>query len=273
MSRESTPAAVMIRSAFTLVELLVVIAVIAILAALLLPALPRSKASAEGIQCASNLHQLGLAWDLYSQDNADLLVDNHGVPEILARRQNWVNNVEDWVDGDDNTNLVYLQDCKLAPYLNRSTRVFKCPADREKAANGDRTRSMSMNAMVGNTGDLTNRFNPTYVQYLKHGQINSPSATFVFLDEHCDTINDGFFVNQLDDYIWGNVPGSYHNGAVNLAFADGHQERHRWTIADTIRAPRQGAARGGFPAQPKTDFDWLKERTSIKKPSPGSEPR
>jgi prepilin-type processing-associated H-X9-DG protein len=80
-------------------------------------------------------------------------------------------------------------------------------------------------------------------------------------------LNDGFFVNRLEDHNWGNVPGSYHNGAMNLSFVDGHLESHRWLVPDTVRPPRQGAARGGFPATPSTDFDWLKARTSVKKPS------
>jgi prepilin-type N-terminal cleavage/methylation domain-containing protein/prepilin-type processing-associated H-X9-DG protein len=254
--------------AFTLLELLVVIAIIAILASLLFPSLVMSKSKAEAMTCGSNIRQLSLAWTLYADENADRLVNNHGVPETLARRQTWANNVEDWLDGPDNTNLVYLSDSKLGPYANHATKIYKCPSDREPAANGQRIRSMSMNSMVGDPGELTNRFNPTYIQFFKSAEIPKPSGIYVFLDEHCDTINDGFFLNRLENYNWGNLPGSYHGGAVNLSFADGHLERHKWVVPDTVRPARQGAARGGIVASPPTDFDWLKERTSVKKTPP-----
>jgi len=59
------------RRAFTLVELLVVIAVVAILASLLLPALSASKAAVRRVQCVDNLRQLGLAAQMYWDDNDD----------------------------------------------------------------------------------------------------------------------------------------------------------------------------------------------------------
>ena len=92
----------------------------------------------------------------------------------------------------------------------------------------------------------------------------NPAGIFVFLDEQADTLNDGFFVNRLEEYNWGNLPGSYHNGAVNLSFVDGHRESHRWVVPDTVR-PVLGTQINSFRASPPTDFDWLKARTSVKK--------
>src|ERR1700749_1591210 len=98
---------------FTLIELLVVIAVIAILAALLLPALSQSKMLAQSTQCSSNLRQLSVAFLLYADDYAGLLVNNYGKGQTLSTRNTWANNVEDWGTADDNTNLTYLTDTLL----------------------------------------------------------------------------------------------------------------------------------------------------------------
>src|ERR1051325_214628 len=56
---------------FTLIELLVVVAIIAILAALLLPVLRQAKFKAKQAQCASQLHQIGIAAISIAQDNSD----------------------------------------------------------------------------------------------------------------------------------------------------------------------------------------------------------
>ena len=123
-----------------------------------------------------------------------------------------------------------------------------------------------MNSLVGNPGVLTNQFNPTYRQFFKSADMPNPSQTFVFLDEHPDTINDGFFMNRLDTYSWGNLPATYHGGSTSFSFADGHTEVHHWQVPATVRPAVKGGAGGGFPANPPTDYDWLKERTSVKVP-------
>ncbi|MBN2506149.1 MAG: prepilin-type N-terminal cleavage/methylation domain-containing protein [Verrucomicrobia bacterium] len=97
---------------FTLVELLVVIAIIALLAALLLPVLGQMKARARGIECLSNLRQIGLALQLYTQDN------HHRLP-----------NVRDPVLSTNSPSTAHATiDQVLRPYLG-STEVLRCPAD------------------------------------------------------------------------------------------------------------------------------------------------
>jgi prepilin-type processing-associated H-X9-DG protein len=85
------------------------------------------------------------------------------------------------------------------------------------------------------------------------------------VEEHPDSINDGFFVNSYDDMKWNNLPASYHNGSANLQFADGHVESHRWT-ADTVRPAQKGGYPVGFVPNPTTDWNWLKERAGDRKP-------
>ncbi|MCL2646596.1 MAG: prepilin-type N-terminal cleavage/methylation domain-containing protein [Phycisphaerales bacterium] len=58
------------RRAFTLIELLVVVAIIGVLVAILLPNLAKAKAAARRAVCSSNLHQLGLATNLYLDSNS-----------------------------------------------------------------------------------------------------------------------------------------------------------------------------------------------------------
>jgi prepilin-type N-terminal cleavage/methylation domain-containing protein/prepilin-type processing-associated H-X9-DG protein len=66
--------------AFTLVEMLVVIAIIAILAALMLPVFGRAKEEARATVCLGNLHQVGLALQIYVQENNNKLPVMRDVP-------------------------------------------------------------------------------------------------------------------------------------------------------------------------------------------------
>lgn len=70
---------------FTLVELLVVIGIIAVLISLLMPAVQRARAQAQAVACSSNLRQLVLFCQIYSNDNKGF------VPIGRASNLRWVN--------------------------------------------------------------------------------------------------------------------------------------------------------------------------------------
>ncbi|GMV98193.1 MAG: hypothetical protein AMXMBFR83_25450 [Phycisphaerae bacterium] len=69
------------RAAFSLIELLLVAGIVALLAAILLPAFRQARGQARRAACMNNLHQLGLATEMYVQSHRDLLPD----PFILGR--------------------------------------------------------------------------------------------------------------------------------------------------------------------------------------------
>src|ERR1700722_10123020 len=143
--------------AFTLIELLVVIAIIAILAAILIPVLASAQERARRAQCLSNLHQLGMAWVMYPNDNNDKIMSNPAASGLgygsgaNANLQNWVNGYFSWaVNNADNTNVVYLVQALTGPYCSYAVKIFKCPDDTSKCKeNGvqmlDRVRSYSIN--------------------------------------------------------------------------------------------------------------------------------
>jgi prepilin-type N-terminal cleavage/methylation domain-containing protein/prepilin-type processing-associated H-X9-DG protein len=99
--------------AFTLVELLTVIAIIALLAALLLPVLGRAKEAARATACLSNLHQIGIALQIYVQENNNKLPvmrDVSADPAVAA------------------TNTFPAINKVLAAQLG-NTNVLRCPSD------------------------------------------------------------------------------------------------------------------------------------------------
>jgi prepilin-type processing-associated H-X9-DG protein len=191
--------------------------------------------------------------------------------------------VLDWELSADNTNKANLTDGALGPYVSRVSAVYRCPSDsvvsalQSAAGWSSRVRSYSMNASVGDAGTLTssgvNTNNPNYSQFFTLTSIPAPAQIFVFLDEHPDSISDGYFVNRSAYPEWIRLPASWHNGGATFSYADGHAETHSWTSASTIAPSLPDAA--GLPIEASDDprdFNWILAHMSVSLGAPPAYP-
>jgi prepilin-type processing-associated H-X9-DG protein/prepilin-type N-terminal cleavage/methylation domain-containing protein len=258
---------------FTLMELLVAGAIIGILAGLLLSALAGSKARARSIFCQNNNKQLVLGWLMYADEHSQRLAYN--LAGAAARTNlNWAAGVLDWELTSDNTNLACLSEAALGPYVARATASYRCPSDfalsalQSAAGWTGRARSYSMNASVGDAGELSssgvNTNNPGYAQFFTLTSIPAPARIFLFLDEHPDSVSDGYFVNRSSYPEWIRLPASWHNGGAAFSYADGHAETYIWKCASTKPPPLPDAA--GLPidvSDDPRDFNWVIAHMSV----------
>ncbi|HOX04178.1 MAG TPA: type II secretion system protein [Candidatus Paceibacterota bacterium] len=262
---------------FTLIELLVVIAIIAILAGMLLPALAKSKTKAQGIMCMNNTKQMMLACSMYINDNYDKFPGAHhgGLaqnPTPNDPQAPWVVGWLDWTTRADNTNINYLIDrrySKLAQYFANSKNIYKCPADvfvsqvQRNARWSSRVRSVSGNIHVGEGNSENHGGAADYDHIKKMGDVRKPAETWIYVDEHPDSINDaGCFAPYTTSFI--DLPASYHNGACGFAFIDGHSEIHKWKgYAAGVKVRFQDYS-GPQISPNDPDLQWYRHKTQLK---------
>ncbi len=243
-----------------------------------------------------DLKQMTLAWTMCAHDQNDAVPLNIGWPTLA----DW----ESWVHGDmtldhppagcpllpsDSTNRLYLDRSRLTPYLGvGSYGVWRCPSDKSTrtfaGTKFPRVRSFSMNVGSGYYHPTEPPYRPPGVpdwmwQHIvrKTGDIRNPGPAkfFVFLDEREDSIHESHFVVQPEGleparpaaYKFVQYPASYHNGAGNLGFADGHVESHKWRDPRTrpLLVPDYDLQLDIFavnctPSDGNPDVGWLQER-------------
>jgi len=243
-----------------------------------LPTLSKAKIKAQAVICMSNTKQLMLGWLQYASDSDERCVNN--LP--WGNSQNWVNNFMSWGLDTDNTNAAFIATSLLGKYT-LNVGIYRCPADRylsagqRRAGWPTRVRSMAMNGCVGAAtlyrGDPWARGeadSPGYRQFVKTTDFRNPANIYVTLDEHPDSINDGYFWTSIPNPIvptagnWADLPASYHDGACGFSFADGHSEIHRWLYPSTkLRVTTTGSFIGApYPKSASGDNEWLQRHSS-----------
>jgi hypothetical protein len=234
----------------------------------------------------NNGKQLILAWRMYSDDNRERLLGcNNNDP---TRPDCIVDSPADvcWMDFTSKQGnwdpAVTITAGLMWPYMGKNAAIFKCPGDRSAVKVGTelkpRVRSLSMSQVFSKGGEwLDKSYNGSqnvWRTYDKFTAIVNPAKTWVFVDEHPDSINGLGFANACTGADSPNTaqiidfPANFHCGACGFALSDGHSEIHKWRGSKIANAPvtYTGTLPLNVPAGDSwVDVRWMAENTTVRR--------
>jgi prepilin-type processing-associated H-X9-DG protein/prepilin-type N-terminal cleavage/methylation domain-containing protein len=223
--------------AFTLLELLVTIGIIGILAALILAAIASAKRKGQRAVCLNNMHEIGLASEMYCGENHDVIVPmaRHVVPYPTASLiVPYAPNVW-WPD-------------TLRPLVQSGPKVFSCPNVPPVQADIRLTNVLGIGMNFNELGLFPDNPDPKTGRFVTTTMVAKPSETIIFGDAAYvknpkEKIADLWVANTERQYTWQGfgvwlfeVPNARknqwmrnpvrvinrHDGNANCAFVDGH---------------------------------------------------
>ena len=226
------------RAAFTLIELLVVIAIIGILAALLFPVFARAREAARKTACLSNMRQLGLGFQMYTQDYDEALPNSTDGTPGAGLLGAW--NFYKVFPANGSPGSFDVTQGGLFPYI-KNKQIYICPSDAEGRQSGDSYAANSC-AFLGNaigfeTGKALAAFDAP-ASFMLLGEEASPGGNNDNISLAGVSTDDAYMLYIFNKFSTRHTEGS------NLTFVDGHSKwfRPEKIVADKLQTGGAGGA-------------------------------